>query len=144
MMKIKLLPALVFVLAMSDALAGDMVVIGHPGMGKLDVVTVQKIFTGKLIKVGDIDVKPVNVKPCSLRDRFLQTFLNQNDEKYTAYWTIRHFIGKGAPPLELPSSAEVIKFVQSTPGAIGYIDEDDVEPQVSVISRKYDQSSREP
>lgn len=139
MIKIKLLPALALILAMSDVQAGDVIVIGHAGMSKLDAVTVQRIFTGKLIKVNDIDVKPVNVKPCSIRDRFLQTFLNQNDEKYTAYWTIRHFIGKGAPPLELPSSAEVIKFVQSTPGAIGYIDEDDVVPQVSVISRKYDE-----
>jgi hypothetical protein len=136
MKKIILLPALFLILAMSDAQAGDVVVIGHPGIGKLDAVTVQKIFTGKLIKVGGIDVTAVNVKPGPLRDHFLRTFLNQNDEKYTAYWTMRHFIGKGAPPIELPNATEVIKFVRSTPGAIGYIDEDDVLPQVSVIARK--------
>lgn len=136
MIIIKFLPALALILAMSDAQAGNVVVIGHAGMDKLDAVTVQRIFTGKLIKVGGIDVTAVNVKPSPLRDLFLQTFLNQNEQKYTSYWTARNFIGKGAPPKELPSATEVVKFVQSTPGAIGYIDEDDVVPQVSVIARK--------
>lgn len=136
MKKIRLLPALVLILAVSEVQAGDVVVIGHAAMGKLDAVTVKRIFTGKLIKVGGIDVTAVNVKPGSLRDHFLQAFLNQNDDKYTAYWTTRHFIGKGAPPMELPGAAEVIKFVQSTPGAIGYIDEGDVVPQVNVLVRK--------
>ena len=136
MIKTRFFPALVLIFALSEAQAGDVVVIGHAGMDKLDAVTVQRIFTGKLIKVGGVDVTAVNVKPSSLRNHFLQTFLNQNDEKYTAYWTIRHFVGKGAPPIELPSAAEVIKFVQSTPGAIGYIDEDDVVPEVNVLVRK--------
>lgn len=136
MKKIKFFPVLVLVLAMSDAWAGDVLVIGHAGMGKLDAVTVQRIFTGKLIKVGGVDITAVNLKPGPVRDHFLQTFLNQNEEKYTAYWTTRHFIGKGAPPMELRNAAEVIKFVQSTPGAIGYIDENDLVPQVNVLVRK--------
>lgn len=134
MIKIKLLPVLAL-LIMGDALAGDVVVIGHANLGKLDAVTVQKIFTGKVIEVGGVHVTAVNVKPGLLRDHFLQTFLNQDDEKYTTYWAIRRFVGKGAPPIELPNATEVIKFVQSTPGAIGYIDESDVVPEVSVIAR---------
>jgi hypothetical protein len=88
-----------------------------------------------VIEVGGVHVTPVNVGSSPLRDEFLQTFLNQNDEKYTAYWAMRRFVGKGVPPRELPSAAEVIKFVQSTPGAIGYVDEGDVVPEVSVIAR---------
>jgi len=61
--------------------------------------------------------------------------LKQSEERYTAYWTARHFVGKGVPPREFSSTAEVIRFVQSTPGAIGYIDENDLVPQVSVIAR---------
>lgn len=135
MIKIKLLPALVFTLFVSDALADGVVVIGNVGVNKLDTVAVKRIFTGKLIKLDGVDVTAVNVRPSPLRDHFLQTFLKQNDEKYTAYWAIRSFVGKGAPPLELPNGAEVVKYVQSTPGAIGYVDEGDVVPGVRVIAR---------
>jgi cytochrome c oxidase cbb3-type subunit 3 len=41
--------------------------------------------------------------------------------------------GQGAPPKELPSSAEVINYVKSTPGAIGYIDEADLRPELNVL-----------
>ena len=76
-----------------------------------------------------IPVTAVNANSGSaVRDRFLQAYLNQDEDKYTAYWTVRRYSGMGAPPRELPSSAEIINFVKSTPGAIGYIDEADVPP----------------
>ena len=142
MMNIKFLSALALVLAMGDALAGDVVVIGHDGMGELDTITVKRIYTGKLVKVNGIDLTAVNIRPCPLRDHFLKDFLDRSEEKYTAYWTIRHFVGKGAPLMELPDTAEVIRFVQSTPGAIGYIDEDDLLPGVNVIARKHTDSEK--
>ena len=134
-MKNMFLPVLLLIFAMSDALAGDVVVIGHANLGKLDATMVQKIFSGKLVKVDGIDVIAVNVKSGPLRDQFLQTYLQQNDAKYTAYWAIRLFIGKGAPPPELSSPADVIQFVQSTPGAIGYVDESDLVDSVRILAR---------
>ena len=68
-----------------------------------------------------------------VRSRFLQAYLNQDEDKYTAYWTVRRYIGKGASPRELPRSTDVINFVNSTPGAIGYISEADVQPGVNVL-----------
>jgi hypothetical protein len=132
--KLKLISALLF-FVMGDALAGNVVVIGYAGLGKLDAVTVQKIFTGKVIEVAGVHVSAVNANPGALRDRFLQRFLNQDDEKYTAYWIVRRFIGKGIPPRELSTAAEVIKFVQTTPGAIGYIDESELKPGLNIVAR---------
>lgn len=132
---IKLLSVTALILAMSEAVAGDVVVIGHPNLTRLDIVTIQKIFTGKQIKVGDIEVTAVNIAPGALREKFLQTYLNQSNDKYTAYWAMRLFVGKGAPPLELKNTAEIIKFVQSTPGAIGYLDESELTPALHVIVR---------
>lgn len=134
-MKKILFPVLLLILALNEAYAGDVVVIGHANLGKLEVVKVQKIFTGKLVKIDGIDVIAVNAKSGPLRDQFLQTFLQQTDAKYTAYWAIRLFVGKGAPPPELSSPAEVIQFVQSTPGAIGYVDENDLVDSVRVLAR---------
>jgi ABC-type phosphate transport system substrate-binding protein len=46
---------------------------------------------------------------------------------------VRRYVGKGASPRELPSSEDVINFVKSTPGAIGYLDASDVRPGVNVL-----------
>lgn len=120
---------------LSEAHAQNVVIIGHAGLGKLNTATVQRIFTGKAIEIDGMHVTAINLKPGAIRDRFLQRYLNQDDDKYIAYWTVRRFIGKGIPPKELSSTAEVIDFVQNTPGAIGYIDEDELKPGLNVVSR---------
>lgn len=120
-----------------QACAGEIVVIGNSNVPKMDVATIQKVYTGKFISVSGINVTPVGVKPGTVaRNRFLHEFLNQDEEKYTAYWTVRRFIGKGAPPTELASAADVISYVQSTPGAVGYVDEAELKPGMNVIARR--------
>jgi hypothetical protein len=117
---------------------GGVVVIGHPSLGaKIDAPTVQKIFTGKVIEVGGVGVTAVNAHLGSpLRNQFLQLYLNQDEDKYTAYWTVRRYIGKGVPPREMATSADIIKFVNATPGAVGYIDESEVTPGLNVLLHK--------
>lgn len=113
---------------------GGVVVIGHPNLPGLDVRTLEKVYTGKIIEVNGIAVTPVNADSGSaVRSRFLQVYLHEDEDKYTAYWIVRRYIGKGAPPREISGSAAVIAFVKSTPGAIGYIDESDVVPGVNVL-----------
>lgn len=117
--------------------AGDVVLIGNANVPKMDVETVQKIYTGKFITVNGVNVTPVSLKAGSpLRNAFLATFLNQDEEKYTGYWTVRRYVGKGTPPLELNSSEEIIQFVSSTAGALGYIDETDLKENMNVVARK--------
>lgn len=124
-------------MAFAPAFANDIVVIGNSNVPKMDAVTIQKIYTGKFIAVSGINITPVGVKPgTTLRNRFLEKFLNQDEEKYTAYWTVRRYIGKGAPPTELASATAVISYVQSTPGAVGYIDEAELKPGTNVIARR--------
>jgi len=114
--------------------AGGVVVIGNANLIRLDATTLEKIYTGKVIEVEGKPVTAVNANSGStIRNRFLQVYLNQDEDKYTAYWTVRRYIGKGASPREMSSSADVINFVTSTPGAIGYIDEADVPPGVNVL-----------
>lgn len=124
-------------LALTHVQAGDVVVIGNSNVPRMDVATIQKVYTGKFISVAGVSVTPVGVKPgAPIRNRFLQEFLNQDEEKYTAYWTVRRYIGKGAPPAELASAAEVISYVQATPGAVGYIDEAELKQGINVIARR--------
>ena len=123
--------------AAGEASAADgVVVIGNANLRRVDATTVAKIFTGKVIEVDGVAVTAINANSGSpVRNRFLQVYLQQDEDKYTAYWTVRRYIGKGASPRELNRSADVINFVNSTPGAIGYIDEADVQPGVNVLLR---------
>jgi hypothetical protein len=113
------------------------VVVAHPSVHKLDQVTVQRIYTGKVIEVGGVSINPVNLHAGhALRLRFLSDYLQQSDDNYLAYWTVRRYVGKGVPPRELASVTEVIGYVQSTPGAVAYLDEADVLPSMNVVLRK--------
>ena len=70
-----------------------------------------------------------------LRTRFLALVLQQDDEQYRAYWTVRRHVGKGAPPREPASSAEVIAYVMANPGAVGYIDASELRNGMNVVLR---------
>ena len=114
--------------------AGNVVVIGDARLAKLDAPTLERIYLGRVIEVDGIAVTAVNARSGNpVRSRFLQSFVKRDDDSYVGYWNVRRYSGLGAPPRELSSSAEVIDFVKSTPGAIGYIDEADVTPGVTVL-----------
>ncbi len=115
--------------------AGNVVVIGNSNVPKMNMSTVEKVYTGKYISVSGVYITPVAFKPgTAIRTRFLQTFLKQDEDKYTAYWTVRRYIGKGVPPIELLSTSDIIKYVVAVPGAVSYIDEDDLKPGINVIA----------
>lgn len=129
--------ALMLFLALS-AWAGDQVVlIGHASMRKLDLVTVQRIYTGKVVEIDGNPVIPVNAQPNqSVRLRFLTDYLQQDEEKFVAYWTVRRYVGKGTPPREFGDTAALIAYIQKTPGAIGYVHENEVTPSMNVLLRR--------
>ncbi len=112
-------------------------VIANASLKNVDADTVRRIYTGRTIELDGQVLRPVNLSPGqALRSRFLRALLQQGDEDYTAYWTVRRYIGKGTPPRDLASPAEVIDYVARTPGAIGYIDAADLKPGVSVLLRR--------
>lgn len=112
------------------------VLIGSPGMARIDVHTAARLYTGRTIEVGGQAVTALNAPVGSpLRQRFLAQVLQQDDEQYRAYWTVRRHVGKGAPPRELATSAEVIAFVTANPGAVGYIDASELRAGLNVLLR---------
>ncbi len=129
--------ALLVLCAWSTWAADHVVIIGHPSMRKLDLVTVQRIYTGKVVEIDGSPVIPLNILPNqSIRQRFLNDYLKQDEEQFVAYWTVRRYVGKGTPPRELSDTATLIAQVQKTPGAIGYIDGSEVTPGMNVLLKK--------
>ncbi|PQJ96686.1 hypothetical protein CXB77_07915 [Chromatium okenii] len=132
--------ALAFLLiacVISQASAENVLIIGNPDLPKLDCVTVEKLFTGRIIEVNGQPATVVNAASGSLtRQQFLATFLSKDEDQYRAYWVVRRFIGKGTPPKEFSTSREIIEFVKSQPGGIGYISAVDRTPELNVLSEK--------
>jgi ABC-type phosphate transport system substrate-binding protein len=119
------------------AAGDDLVVIGHSSLPKTDRVTLQRLYTGRIVSIGSQTVTPLNLPPGSAaRDEFLLMVMEQNEEQYTGYWLVRRYVGKGSPPRELGSIDEVVKHVLANPGAVGYVPLSKVPPGANVIFRR--------
>lgn len=67
-------------------------------------------------------VQPVDLSPRSpVRERFSQEIHRKSVNTVKAYWHRTVFSGGDGPPQEKVSIADVVDFVQSNPGAIGYV-----------------------
>lgn len=120
----------------APAADADVVVIANASVPPLDAPLLARLYTGRAVEVGSMPVTVVNAAPGNrTRDRFLSRYLQQDDEKYRAYWTVRRHVGKGIPPREFDTTGEIIDFVQKTPGAIGYIEAGDLKPGLRVLLR---------
>ncbi|MBV5310475.1 hypothetical protein [Chromatium okenii] len=129
--------ALFLACAVSQATADKVLIIGHSDLPKLDGVTIEKLFTGRIIEINGQPAIVVNVAPGSpTRQQFFATFLSKDEDQYRAYWVVRRFIGKGTPPKEFATSREIIDFVKSQPGGIGYISAVDRTPELNVLIEK--------
>lgn len=119
--------------------AGEVVVVGGSNLPKLDVKTIGRLYTGKTTAISGINLTVINAKNSSpVRGRFLEAYLEQDNDKYEAYWTVRRYIGQGTPPAEVGSTAELFRMIQANPNTIGYIDEAELHsaPQgVAVLAR---------
>ncbi|HEY4083366.1 MAG TPA: hypothetical protein VGM81_21975 [Burkholderiaceae bacterium] len=69
----------------------------------------------------------------AVRDQFYSKVTGKQAAQVKAAWSRLVFSGKGTPPKELGSSADVKKFVASNPDAIGYIEKSAVDGSVKVV-----------
>jgi hypothetical protein len=132
----RLLLAGLMALGMASSWAG-VVIVGHPGVRKLDAETLQRIYAGKVIEVGGVTVSPVHLPVAApQRQRFMADVMQQTEDNYQAYWTVRRYVGKGTPPRELRSLAEVLAHVAHTPGGLAYVDDADLPVGANVVWKR--------
>jgi ABC-type phosphate transport system substrate-binding protein len=58
------------------------------------------------------------------RDQFTQQVIGKTSAQLKTYWNQQIFSGKGVPPAEADSTAEVIAYVVANRGAVGYLPAD--------------------
>lgn len=117
------------------ATAGTAVIV-HPGNGNaMNEDDITRIFLGKKKTYPDgSEAIPVDQAEGSAeRTNFVTTVLKKNDQQIKAYWAQLLFTGKGTPPKEVGSAADVKKLVGQNPALIGYIDSSQVDATVKVV-----------
>jgi ABC-type phosphate transport system substrate-binding protein len=133
-MKMKIKCLLSAILISSSCLA-DVAVIVHPSNNNaLDSATISRIFLGKEKSFADGNqVVPINQEEGSaVTEEFNADVLNKSSSQLKAYWSKLVFTGKGSPPTDTPSDADVIKLIASNPNMIGYVDASKVDGSVKV------------
>lgn len=114
------------------------------GMAQADVVVVvgTKNSTASLSKEQASDIflgKATNLTPLDqpesspLRDDFYSKVTGKSAAQAKSYWSKLSFTGKGTPPKEAQSSADIKKQVAENPNLIGYIEKSAVDASVKVV-----------
>jgi ABC-type phosphate transport system substrate-binding protein len=96
----------------------DVYIIMNPGMN-LTADDIKNIYTGEKELAESTKIKPQDNS--AAKEEFLKKVLQLDATKYESMWTKKSFRDGINPPTVRASDAEVIAFVKSTPGAIGYI-----------------------
>ena len=120
-----LLTALALLALAPLALAQGYTVVAHPStpatsLGKSDVA---RLFLKKVTSWSDgTKVVPVDLdRTSSTRRAFSMDVHRKDPNAIAAYWQKQIFSGRGVPPVVKNSDAQVLEFVRSTPGAVGYV-----------------------
>ncbi len=106
-----------------DASAYKLIVNASNPVTQISRLKVGEIFLKKMPRWPDghpvAPVEPSGKSP--IRQRFSLEVYGKPVIAISAYWQQMIFGGKGVPPPERPSDADVVAFVRDTPGAIGYV-----------------------
>lgn len=112
----------------AGALGADpppLVVIVHPSnpSSVLERKFVADAFLKKATRWSDEKViKPVDGhRNSAVRQRFSEDVLRRSVEAVKAYWQQIVFSGRGVPPPELDTDADIVSYVLRNSGAIGYV-----------------------
>lgn len=121
------------------ALANDaqLIVIAHKDVAtdKLSPERVTQIFLRQQQTWPDgSPIQPIDLKEGSVARRaFYSQVTGRSPGQLRSYWARQSFTGMGLPPRQAESDEEVSRWVQNTPGAIGYVSRKPSQAQVKVL-----------
>jgi len=120
---VALLPAVAAALDGSTADSFTVVVNENVPVSRLSKTDLARIFLKKQVEWSNGEsVVPVDQSTISMvRARFTEFVHEKKMSAITNYWQKQIFTGRGVPPPIRGTDQEVIEFVRSTPGAIGYV-----------------------
>jgi ABC-type phosphate transport system substrate-binding protein len=82
-------------------------------------------------------IRPVDLSSrFEVREVFVREVLRKTPAQLRSYWNQQIFSGKGTPPVEADSIAEMLDYVASNPGAVGYLPAGASPARVKVVEVK--------
>lgn len=122
-------------LAAGGVQAQVVVVMGNGGtVTQVTREQVTAIFLGRSQQFpGGQKALPVDNSNENVREKFSSQVLGKSPAQVKSIWSRLIFSGTAAPPKEVADSAAVKAFVNTHPGAIGYIDAAAIDSSVKVV-----------
>lgn len=118
--------------------SSEFVVIVHPtnALGSAPRSFVADAFLKRVSRWQDGEtIHPIDMRPDSLvRKAFSESVLKRSVGAVRSYWLQRVFTGRELPPPELASEEAAVRYVESTPGALGYVSIRAKRTQAKVLS----------
>jgi ABC-type phosphate transport system substrate-binding protein len=130
--------ALLITMASSITFAETSVIVSNSNLNSaMDQATVSRIFLGKAKSFPNgSQALPVDQDEGSkTREAFNTSILGKSDSQLKSYWSRLIFTGKGTPPKQSGTVAEIKTLVADNPNIIGYIDSSAVDGTVKVVHR---------
>jgi ABC-type phosphate transport system substrate-binding protein len=115
----------------------SLVVIVNPGSGvtQLTRQEVARIYLGsqKFLAPGLVALPVEPLAPQSDRARFYHLLVNMSLLQVKTYWTEVFFTGQAQPPHQVRDSGEVVQFVATGRGGVGFIRPGQLTPRVRAV-----------
>ena len=125
-------------LIFSTSLWAEVEVIVHPSNAvALTKDDISRIFLGKTrgFPGGKEAIAISMSKGDAAFDEFTQNVLGKSTKQLKAYWAKMVFTGKGTPPKEIGSSAELSGLIASNPNLIGFVPAGSAGAGVKVVGK---------
>lgn len=117
--------------------SAELVVVASPksGIERLTQQEVIYLFMGRLRQLpSGIQAMPIDLGIGNPeRANFYRRLVNKEPAEIKAYWSRLIFSGGSRPPVTADSRDELIRMLGNNPGAIGYLERDQVDSRVHVI-----------
>lgn len=118
-----------------NSIADNYLVVSNKKMKDISQSKLRAIYLKKLSIIDDIKLIPVNLQARdALRAKFENMVLNMSFGRLKSYWSAQHYLGH-RPPLSMKSQKSVIAFIKKVDGAIGYIEEKNLDEDLKVLYR---------
>ncbi len=136
-MKKEVIFILLFSVLMLGTANADVIIIANKNVteNSLSRTEVKDIFLGKKCKWNDNS--KVNfgiVKNQDAQKVFLKNYVKKTPQQFKAYWRNMVFTGQGRKPKDFNSASDLVRYVETTDGAVGFVEAGTAIVNVKTIS----------
>jgi len=84
--------------------------------------TIQTIFLGKKTEWDDgSPIVPVTLEDSDAQRAFMRKIIKKTPRSFSTYWISRLYTGKAIPPRSFQTDKDLLDFVESNDGSIGFV-----------------------